>query len=179
MSVLPPGLSRGDHSVIYTGRQIPDLLPNEILTVSGERQLGLPVRVRQFNRTEKLFPTARILWTRVYDVKLDVKPKAFGRISSRCKYVLETQFNQLNAGSSVDARCPRSSGLMAIDGKDQRKVSHDAENSHRISRTRDQSHATEDQESSEDGVSSSGSSQLLGDDSEKQVRPSHFVGSQS
>lgn len=102
MSELPPGLAIGDHSIIYTGRQIPEPAPGEIPSNPSERQMGLPVRVRRDNRMEKLFPASRLLWTRVYDVKLDVKAKSFGRVSSRCEHVLKTQFKQLNPGSAID-----------------------------------------------------------------------------
>lgn len=169
VSELPPGLSIGDHSIIYTGRQIPDPVPKEVPTNPQERQMGLPVRVRRCNRMEKLFPAARLLWTRIYDVKLDVKAKAFGHVSRRCEHVVETQFKQLNPASSIDARRPRSIQLEPKTVRSYPQVDQGVQALEHEPSVTASLICSETEDSDEDSMSSSRSSQLISYPMERQV----------
>lgn len=107
VSDLPIGLRPEDHSIVHTGPNAPELSKNETAANVSASSMGLPVRIQQSNREEKLFPTARIVWTRVYEVNLDVKAKEFGHIASGHRHVLEHQFKQLNPLSPVNTKRPR------------------------------------------------------------------------
>ena len=167
VSELPPGVSIGEHSIIHTGRQIPDPLPNEIPLNPSERSMGLPIRVRSDNRMEKLFPTARLLWTRVYDVRLDVKAKAFGRVSSRCDYVMEHQFRQLNPRSSINVRHQKIAEIcLPATSEDGLRCKAQKQAEHRVGASQ---LSYSGDEGSDEGPGSTSESSELVDDCQKQV----------
>lgn len=106
LSELPAGLSTTDHAIAHTGKHIPNLSPRERIVVEQEGQPAGSIRVKQFNREEKLPSQARILLTRVYNVQLDVKAKEFGYLTSDSECKLEAMFNQLNPSSTVKVQRP-------------------------------------------------------------------------
>lgn len=99
------GLNPREHAVVYTGRDVPPLLPHE-LSPSGETPALLPpIRVDPDAPSERLDPTSRIDFGKVYTIRHDVKVKPLGVVNRISTAVLEENYlRTMSLQSSVGAR---------------------------------------------------------------------------
>ncbi|KAK1067320.1 hypothetical protein LTR74_006524 [Friedmanniomyces endolithicus] len=96
---LPAGIRFGDHSVIYSSKNTPKLSRKE--RAASHEPLMAPIRIRSNDRAQDLDPTARLLWTRIYKVKIDVKAHSFGDLRSGYEEVVTKEFERLNRGCKL------------------------------------------------------------------------------
>ncbi|KAK5123699.1 hypothetical protein LTR85_002335 [Meristemomyces frigidus] len=104
LSGLPKELSSSDHSIIFTGKQSPGLTASEHAACAGP--LGQPVRIKERDRAQPLDPLARLLWTRTYEIKYDVKAHTFGEVHKSCKDIVGLQYDLKSADCSIDCIDP-------------------------------------------------------------------------
>jgi len=97
-----------DHSIIYTGREVPSLTRNEADSIT--KPLRAAIRVKQEDHAQRMDPLARLLWTRVYVVKFDVKAHAFGMVHHKSARELRAA-----CGVSAEFDCERSSSSSECD----------------------------------------------------------------
>ncbi|KAK1070048.1 hypothetical protein LTR74_004445 [Friedmanniomyces endolithicus] len=96
LSDLPADVRFGDHSVIYSSKNPPKLSRKE--RAASHEPLKAPIRIRSNDRAQDLDPTARLLWTRVYKVNVDVKAHSFGHLRRGYEGVVTKEFERLNRG---------------------------------------------------------------------------------
>ncbi len=99
LSDLPADVRFGDHSVIYSSKNPPKLSRKE--RAASHEPLMAPIRIRSNDRAQDLDPTARLLWTRIYKVNIDVKAHAFGHLRSGYEEVVTKEFERLNRGCKL------------------------------------------------------------------------------
>ncbi|TKA75899.1 hypothetical protein B0A55_07212 [Friedmanniomyces simplex] len=99
LSDLPKGIKFTDHSVIHTSKRPRKLSGNE-LAASAE-PLSRPIRIRSRDQAQRLDPLARLLWTRIYKVDVDVKAHSFGHLRRGYEDVVTKEFKRLNPGCKL------------------------------------------------------------------------------
>ncbi|KAK0252159.1 hypothetical protein B0A54_08144 [Friedmanniomyces endolithicus] len=99
LSDLPAGIRFDDHSVIHSSKNPPKLSRKE--RAASREPLMAPIRIRSNDRAQDLDPTARLLWTRIYKVKIDVKAHSFGHLRSGYEEVVTKEFERLNRGCKL------------------------------------------------------------------------------
>lgn len=89
------GVVKSDHTVIFTGKDPPQLHPDEH---PKQQELGMRpeyIRVKTRSLTDKLSPSSRLNYGKIYTIQHSAPVKAFGRVADNCLGRLESNFRSV------------------------------------------------------------------------------------
>lgn len=86
---------KSEHAIIYTGREIPKILPAERPGPGEEGLRPRPIRVVPDNDTDKLDPESRVDFGKVHTIQHNLKTKAFGMVAENDREAFTTQFGNV------------------------------------------------------------------------------------
>lgn len=104
--VAKPLVNKADHAVVYTGRTEPMVLPSE---APNPREAGLrptAIRVDADDPAERLDPTSRIDFGRIYTIAFNTEVKNFGMVNPRSMGALVQTFHEVILGKTPDSKKP-------------------------------------------------------------------------
>jgi hypothetical protein len=85
-----PGVKAEYHAMIFTGREVPSLLP-------GEQLIKRPVRMDPSRPEEKLDSKSRVNYAKVYTIEHNTKVCFIGKIHSDSRATFETDFKAIDS----------------------------------------------------------------------------------
>jgi hypothetical protein len=126
------GLVKWQHSVVYTSKDQPKLLPGE-RPAQGELGMMPAIRVKPLHRAQKMDPASRINLAKIYTVEHNVKVYDFGSVESGYISKLLTSWNYVLSsdlyGNPEEADGDQEETLNAIeDGRDGEEAGFTTEN---------------------------------------------------
>jgi hypothetical protein len=84
-----PGVKAEYHAMIYTGREVPNPL-------WGEQLVKRAVRMELSSPEEKLDPTSRVNYAKVYTIEHNVRVCFIGKIHADSRATFETDFRAID-----------------------------------------------------------------------------------
>ena len=85
--IVRPGINRGDHAIIYSGKTAPQPLPGE------PEFLKSPIRIVLKLPHEKLLKESWINYAKIYSVEHNVKVKFIGQIAPSSQKIFMSDFD--------------------------------------------------------------------------------------
>ena len=99
-----PGTIKSEHAIVYSGKECPGPLPDELPTREGGGLLPIAIRVDMDGRSQSLDPLSRLNFGKTYTIEHNVKVQSLGRVNLHSCAAFIEQFCQVWMASFPAAR---------------------------------------------------------------------------
>ena len=90
-----PGVKKSEHSIIFTTKTAPELMPQELPQRGEDGMRPQAIRVDPDDPIDKLDALARLDYGKVHTIQHNIKVKSFGKVHAKSVITLVTQFGDV------------------------------------------------------------------------------------
>ena len=117
-----PGVTKSEHSIIYTTKSPPDPLPAELPTRGEIGMLPHAIRIDADDSHDQLGSLSRLDYSRVHTIQHNIQVKGFGKVNPKSMSALMSQCNSVWSSSYAQHAGESVSGKRSVQEDNQRIV---------------------------------------------------------